>query len=213
MPSDAYGEFLDNLTDVHRLVALHRSLSGSGRGRRGLGHLTRGGLLLLCAAWERYVETVVLESGHFLTTMLPGFAALPAAVHQRVTQYANGSNTWTVADLATPAWTVVYLDAITDRTSHLHTPKHGKLKALYTNHLGVLDIGQSWGAGTNTIDAFVALRGEVAHRGGQSQYIRFSKLLNAGETIKRTVRDMDNFLSDHTRSLVVPPRRPWRRIR
>jgi hypothetical protein len=76
MPSTAYGEFKVNLTDVDRLIALHRQESGAGRGRRGLGHITRGALVLLCAAWERYVETVVSEGAGFLGTKLPVFASL-----------------------------------------------------------------------------------------------------------------------------------------
>ncbi len=67
MPSESFKEFQQNLTDVKRLVSLHNNLSrpnGTGtRGKRGLGHLTRGGIVLLCAAWERYVASRRCEEG------------------------------------------------------------------------------------------------------------------------------------------------------
>lgn len=66
MSSTAFTEYTKNLKDVHRLILLHRNLSGNDRGKRALGHLTRGGLLLLCASWERYIETVVIEGAEFL---------------------------------------------------------------------------------------------------------------------------------------------------
>ncbi len=65
MPSVAYTEYTKNLKDVHPLIVLHRNISGNDRGKRGLGHLTRGGLLLLCAAWERYIYSIHLRSAIF----------------------------------------------------------------------------------------------------------------------------------------------------
>lgn len=212
MPSTALGEFKANLTDVNRLVALHRRESGAGRGRRGLGHITRGGLVLLCAAWERYVETAISEGANFLTTKLPNAAALPANVHQKITSHANHKSTpWTVADVATPLWNVIYLDAISKRVSTLHTPKHYNLKPMYHDFLGVADIGTSWAAGVTAIDDFVGVRGDVAHQGGQSKYVKISTLVDAQARITSTVTEMDNFLSDHIRVMVTPNRRPWNR--
>ena len=53
MSSISYKEFSKNLTDVKRIVALHvreSSPAGAGApGKRALGHLTRSGIVLLCA--------------------------------------------------------------------------------------------------------------------------------------------------------------------
>lgn len=128
MPSAAYTEFHKNLTDVHRLVVLHKRESGAGRGKRGLGHLTRGGLLLLCAAWERYVETVLAEGARIVAGRLPGVTALPAKVQQKVANHANNNATaWNAAQLNTPVWVQIYADAIKHSIDRLHTPKHHKL--------------------------------------------------------------------------------------
>lgn len=213
MPSTAYSEFNLNLTDVHRLVLLHRRESGTRRGRRGLGHLTRGGLLLLCAAWERYVETVLAEGARFLAGNVSGINALPASIRQKVTNHANNNNnTWNAAQLRTPSWTQIYEDAINVRIDKLHTPKHHKLKPLFEDFLAVSDIGAAWTTGTIPIDDFVTLRGEVAHRGGQSRYIRFGHLVSLEGEVKRYAKETDNYLSNHLLALVNPQRRPWNRV-
>lgn len=213
MPSTAYAEYQKNLTDVHRLVVLHKSLSGTGRGRRGLGHITRGGLLLLCAAWERYVETVVVEAATFLTQKLPNHAALPPLPQQKVTDFANSAkNAWTAAQVSTPVWKDIYLDALQRRTNALNTPKHEMLQPIFTDFLAVPDIATLWPVPHTEVDAFVRLRGEVAHRGGQSQYIHFWQLSTFETQVSEWVKCTDNGLSDHMRTLVTPPRRPWNRI-
>jgi len=213
MPSAAYSEFNQNLIDVHRLALLHRRESGTGRGRRGLGHLTRGGLLLLCAAWERYAETVLAEGAHLVAARLPDINALPAVARQKVVNHANNNATaWTAAQLATPIWRQIYADAIGVRIAKLNTPKHYKLKPLFEDFLAIADIGAAWSTGTVPIDDFVGLRGEVAHRGGQGPYIRFGRLEGLEVDVKRYVRETDNYLSDHLRTLVNPQHRPWNRI-
>jgi RiboL-PSP-HEPN len=213
MPSEAYLEFNQNLTDVHRLVLLHRQVSGTGRGRRGLGHLTRGGLLLLCAAWERYVETAIVEGAQIVANKLPGINALPPSVRQKVQNHANNNSTvWSAAQLGTPQWGQVYIDAITRRVDKLHTPKHHKLQPIFQDFLAVADIEAAWSEGKAPIDDFVALRGEVAHRGGQSRYIHFWQLENFESKVTQYVQETDNYLSDHLRTLVNPRRRPWNRI-
>ena len=213
MPSAAYSEYLQNLKDVHRLVLLHRRESGTGRGRRGLGHLTRGGLLLLCAAWERYVETVLPVGAREVARRLPSHTALPPVPRQKVLDHVNSNgNPWTAAQLASPAWVDIYVDSMTARIDKLHTPKHFKLKPLFEDFLAVPDIGLAWTTGTTLIDDFVKLRGEVAHRGGQSRYVRFGQLEEYEIVITRYVKETDNYLSDHLRTLVNPMLRPWNRI-
>jgi hypothetical protein len=213
MPSSAYAEFEKNLLDVHRLSLLHRQESGAGRGRRGLGHLTRGGLVLLCAAWERYVESVAIEGAAFLANRLPGYGSLPAGPRQSLVNFANNQSTpWTAAQLHTPAWAAAYVDMVKLKADVLNTPKHGRLQPLFSVAFGIVDIAAAWSAGSADVDAFVTLRGEVAHRGGQSQYIRFSQLEAYEADVQRYVVETDNFLSDHIRTLVNPFRRPWNRL-
>jgi hypothetical protein len=63
MPSVALQKFERNLLkDVDRISQSHDQLNHDGLGRRGLGHITRSGVLMLCAAWELYLEELLVES-------------------------------------------------------------------------------------------------------------------------------------------------------
>lgn len=213
MPSEAYKEYSQNLTDVGRLILAHTKENAANPGRRGLGHYTRGGLLLLCAAWERYVESVIEEAARFLTSRLPNVASLPPNAQQKTRDHANNNNTpWTAADLATDRWKEVFLEALKKRTDALNTPKHANLVPLFNTFLDVPDIAAAWTSGHGLIDDFVARRGEVAHRGRQSAYVRIGHLKDVKDLILGYVTETDNFLSDHVRLLVTPNRRPWNRI-
>jgi RiboL-PSP-HEPN len=67
MPSAARALFRDKLLpDVAAIIGTHRAVNPDGQGRRALGHLTRSGVIMLCASWELYVETVIQESVEFL---------------------------------------------------------------------------------------------------------------------------------------------------
>lgn len=212
MPSVAYTEYTKNLKDVHRLIVLHRNISGNDRGKRGLGHLTRGGLLLLCAAWERYIETVLVEGAEFLCSKLTPFTDLPAGPQQNVRDYVNSNETpWTPVQLSTNDWKLIYVSAINAKVGKLNTPKHEKIKPLFTKYLALPDIGACWTKGTTIIDDFVSLRGEVAHRGREGRYIQFKLLTDHESLIKQYAIETDNQLSDHLRMLVTPNLRPWNR--
>lgn len=213
MPSDAYAEYQKNLTDVHRLVLLHGALKGTGRGRRGLGHLSRGGLLLLCAAWERYIETVAVEAVTYLARRLPSHTSLPPVPRQKLTDYVNSAkNAWTPAQLAAPTWSQIYIELVTNKTEALNTPKHRNLQPLFDQCLAVPDIANFWPMGSAEVDAFVKMRGDVAHRGGQSDYVRIAQLAELELSVTEWVQQTDNALSDHVRQLVTPHRRPWNRV-
>lgn len=213
MPSTAYNEYIKNLKDVHRLIVSHRNLSGNDRGKRGLGHLTRGGLLLLCAAWERYIETLLIEGADFLCLKLTSFTELPPLPQQKVRDYVNNNSTpFTSAQLSTIEWKNIYISTINEKVEKLNSPKYEKIKPLFNNYLNLADIGSCWSKGTTIIDDFVSLRGEVAHRGREGKYIQFKLLTKHEALIKNYATETDNSLSDHLRTLVTPCIRPWNRL-
>lgn len=213
MPSTAYNEYIKNLKDVHRLIVSHRNLSGNDRGKRGLGHLTRGGLLLLCAAWERYIETLLIEGADFLCLKLTSFTELPPLPQQKVRDYVNNNSTpFTSAQLSTIEWKNIYISTINEKVEKLNSPKYEKIKPLFNNYLNLADIGSCWSKGTTIIDDFVSLRGEVAHRGREGKYIQFKLLTKHEALIKNYATETDNSLSDHLRTLVTPCIRPRNRL-
>lgn len=222
MPSESFKEFEKNLTDVKRLVSLHNTLSRpngtGGRGKRGLGHLTRAGIVLLCAAWERYVESVLEEGAGFLASKHT-LDTLPASTKKLVQDFVNGGKSGFSAATLPANLKPVMVEAVRYKTVGspsanvfgLNTPKHKQLKPLFDSILCVTDIGNHWSKKTKPIDDFVSARGEVAHRGGQAKYVHFAVLTKAVVLVSDYVIETDNFLSDHLRGLVMPKQRPWNR--
>ncbi len=214
MPSNSYDEYHKNLRDVHRLVLLHDNLKGTGRGRRGLGHLTRGGILLLCAAWERYCEALVEEAAKYLSQHVPAITAMPAPTGQKVRDHANsGKTTWTAAQVAGSSWSNVYLDYVKIQTASLNTPKSQKLTMLFKNCLGIPDVASFWTSPTADVDAFVTLRGEVAHRGTSSKYVRIGQLQDLEALTTRLGVDTDNKVAQYLKTAAGTNRLPWNRTR
>jgi hypothetical protein len=214
MPSDSFAEYLQNLRDVHRLVLLHASLNGSGRGRRGLGHLTRGGILLLCAAWERYTESVLVESATYLRGHVPSRVAMPPNVAQNILDHANSNkNAWTAAQANGPTWGGIYSEYVQRQTDALNTPKYENLKNLFHNCIGVADVAAFWSRPSQEITDFVALRGEVAHRGSSSKYVTIADLKILEVCIKSFASETDNEVAHHLKTLSGANRLPWNRVR
>jgi hypothetical protein len=63
MPSEARKSLDDNLEDIRRLLALHATVGGKGKGRRyGLGVLNKSPVVLITAYWEAYCEDIAAEA-------------------------------------------------------------------------------------------------------------------------------------------------------
>lgn len=89
MPSQAFKDFRYNLVDTRRLVTVHGLLSGGNPGKKGLGHLTRSGVVMLCASWELYVESLLVEAVHWLTSQHADPSTLPKAVKKTLASYVR----------------------------------------------------------------------------------------------------------------------------
>ena len=61
--SRAKASFKAALGDVTNVLGFHEGIGGKGRGRRpdSLSSLNKSGIVLLCAAWESYVEAVIVD--------------------------------------------------------------------------------------------------------------------------------------------------------
>lgn len=92
MPSNALAKFESNLlVDVDRLIESHGQLNHQGMGRRGLGHITRSGVLMLCAAWELYLEEVLVESARIIIDRAASPDDLPRKVQQEIAKAVRES--------------------------------------------------------------------------------------------------------------------------
>ncbi|WP_067149957.1 MAE_28990/MAE_18760 family HEPN-like nuclease [Pseudotamlana agarivorans] len=178
MPSKSYIDFLELLEDVDSLTDTHFHLSKGKVGRKKLGFLTRSAVVMLCAAWERYNENLLLESINIILNSNIQAKDLPITIKQNISEKVklNKNNIYPI-ELADEGWRNLWLGFAINDTESLHTPNSDKLNLLFKRHLGILNYSTLWIGGSSVkIDNFIKVRGEIAHNGGKSKYVRISSL-------------------------------------
>lgn len=212
MPSAALKKFeMTMMKDVNRIIESHETLSKSTPGKKGLGHLTRGGVLLLCAAWELYLEEVLSEAVEFACGQAAAPGDFPKQVQKTIAAYVHESKHELKAlAMAGDGWKDVYQEAAQIRIDAVNTPKPGVVNPIFKKFLGVEDLSSCWHNGEQPVKDFVTARGDIAHRGSDAGYVTIKKLRDDYKPcIERTVLDTDNFLSQHLRDMFPAKNRPW----
>lgn len=213
MPSKARKQFREKLIpDVMALIEAHRKLNPTGHGRRKLGHVTRSGVLMLCASWETYIEDVLTEGVDFISQTLETPSNLPNRVKGKLSQTVkNSKHNFAVLELSGAGWKRVYHDACCHDCGALNTPKVHQVSELFLNWLGVEqnELKAAWRHDPSDLNDFVRLRGDIAHRGAGAPYVRITDLTKLKEMIDDFSVDTDRFLSDHIRE--IAGKRPWNR--
>ncbi len=136
---------------------------------------TKGGLTLLCAAWEAYIEDSAREATIFLIDNIRDPKDLPKnlrkAIAKEIKETSNDLSPW---ELAGNGWRAFIKSRFENLAmagvNQLNTPKSNKIKDLYFKTLGIEDITKSWTwemynqkITTQWIDRLVSLRGSIAH--------------------------------------------------
>lgn len=213
MPSNARKLFRDKLLpDVAALIETHRTVNPNGQGRRALGHITRSGVVMLCAAWELYIEEVLVESVKFLVAHEDLPNRLADNVKGRIAQAAKSDpHAHGALRLCGDGWKAVYVEAVKKDCAGLNTPKFGQVSELLEKWLGLppADLEGGWRTDRATLNDLVTLRGDIAHRGADAAYVRISRLGELKAESDDRVVDTDRVLSDYLFRLAG--RRPWRR--
>ena len=212
MASSAFNEFRYNVHDAKRLHQAHGVLSAATPGKKGLGHITRSGVVMLCAAWERYHEAILVEGVAYLSKEILDPNNLPLSVRKHLSAIAKQSlHELKPMELAGNGWRTLYIALATDETSSLNTPKSGKLKVIYERLAGVLDIATFWTIGAKPIDDFVSTRGDIAHNGRNSPYITAGTLKYYIEMIEAAVAEHDHKFCDYLKAASGSTYQPWRK--
>jgi hypothetical protein len=178
MPSNSYSNFQVLLKDVDMLVETHYLFSQGKVGKKKLGYLTRSAVVMLCAAWERYNENLLLESiDLILSTDLRG-SDLPSEVKKYISQKVKSSkNEIYPLELADNGWRNLWHGYALNDTELLHTPNSENLNKLFKRNLGIETYTDFWKTNSiEKINKFISKRGEIAHRGSQSTYVRINTL-------------------------------------
>lgn len=212
MASSAFNEFRYNVHDAKRLLQAHATLSAATPGKKGLGHVTRSGVVMLCAAWERYQEAVLVEGVTYLAREIRDPQNLPLNVRKHLSKIAKQSHhELKPMELAGDGWRGIYVAQAIDETSLLNTPKSEKLKTLYDRLSGVPDVSAFWSVGAQPIDNFVTTRGDIAHNGRKSPYIVAGTLAHYVGMVERAASDHDNAFCDHLKTVSGSAYQPWRK--
>ncbi len=211
MPSAAYINFLHIRIDVLKLVETHSFYTQNKPGRKSLGHLTRSAVVMLCAAWERYNEDLLLESVAYLSDSVADINHLNKVIKKTISfKVKKDQNEIKPIELAGIGWKSVWLNYARVETELLHTPKSNKLKLLFQTYLGIPDYTILWQPASATkIDDFVSDRGAIAHNGNKASYITMTKLRQYQDLIIDNVIEIDSKMASELRNMSSLPALPW----
>ena len=210
MPSLSFRSFKYNLIDVDPLRQAHTALHNGAQGRKGLGHITRSGVVMLCASWEHYCENLLRESAKYLCSQLTGPLELPKEVQKEISKAVRESNhELKPLHLSGDGWKQVYQDHANALLNALHTPKSGKLNDHFKRLLGVEKLSTSWALGENILDNFVSVRGDIAHQGRHANYVTINDLNIYRDQVRQYAVETDNAICAYLKTATDKTYKPW----
>ncbi|TSD90286.1 hypothetical protein FFK22_002205 [Mycobacterium sp. KBS0706] len=214
MPSTVLAKFEGAMMrDVDRIIDTHSTIQNGSRGNMALGHLTRSGVLLLCAAWELYIEELLVEAVRVSIDRCSTPDALPQRVRLTIADFVRESkHQLKPLQMAGDGWETIYLEVANKWVSDLNSPKSHNIDEMFLKIVGIENLSASWSHGAVAVNNFVAARGDVAHRGSDAGNIHMNVLRDTYKPqICRTAIETDNAISTYIRASYEPREYPWNR--
>lgn len=211
MPSKAYNVFRTSLLpDVDALIALHGVQKTGARGRQFLGHITRSALILLCAAWEYYVEMLACNIAEYYGAHVD-FDKLDNNTKSAFVNFLQDKNKGKLlVQCISEGWQAMLLHFVSLKIQALNTPKTDNvieiLKLVGIDLSAFLDQDNR----RTTIDDFVISRGETAHKGGSATYPIIKDVKGQRDFFVVLVQLIDNLVKAELRSKYG--KAPWQVI-
>jgi len=201
------------MLDVDRIIETHADITAGLPGNRGLGHLTRAGVLLLCAAWELYVEEVLVESVEKIIERAGSPDDLPQSVKLAISDYIRKSkHQLKPLAMAGNGWETIYKEIALEWVTALNTPKKHNIDSGFNAIVGISDLSDCWSLGPEVVNTFVGVRGDVAHRGADIGNIRIGQLRDTYKpNICTCASEMDNRLTNFIREIFRDHPLAWNR--
>jgi len=211
MPSNAYINFLHIRIDVIKLIETHTHFSNNTRGRKNLGHLTRSAVVMLCAAWERYNEDLLLECIDYVCNNMNDVNLLNKEIKKTISQKVkDDKNEIKPIELAGDGWKTIWKHYARTETELLNTPKKGNLDKLFEKYLGVVNYSAIWKDNcSQEINDFVSERGNIAHNGNKAAYIRMNTLKKYQDLVVENVIEIDSIIAEKVRLITSTVNLPW----
>ena len=211
MPSNAYKMFQKNLEQVNRLRDTYDSelSKNTNRGRRGLDHITRAGVVFLCSSFEIYFEMLLKECGTIITNELDVPSKLPKQVRKTLSKHVKENNNELSPVIFASDWKAYYHNILDWDIEKLNTPKLYNISGLLAKYIGINDVIDKTSYPFLGIDDIVSERGEIAHKLYGTEYVKREKLLEYQDTIRDAVKELDLILYRELPKIIG--HKPWRK--
>lgn len=214
MPSQAYGTFQSMRTDSLGLIRAHYAFETLvGIPPAQLGYLIRSAIVMLCAAWERYNEDLLLEAIGIAESHTPSAVDLSEEVKKTISgRVKRDKNDLSPLLLADAGWKTMWLAYATEDTDALNTPNRENLNALFKAHFGMAEYSRIWtDDGRTQINKFIEDRGAVAHNGNRARNITMEELRIYHDMVVSCAIEIDSKMGDELESRYADSRPVWER--
>jgi hypothetical protein len=226
MPSKARIKFESNADDVRRLLEIHKDLGGDKKGRRvRLEVLNKSAIVLITAIWEAYCEDLATEALQHIVDHAPDSTVLPPKLKKQIAKELKDDRhelaIWTLAD---HGWQTVLTERLTDLTQKRNfwwnSPNAKSVIELFSDALGIPNVCERWrwkkmsvNQAKTKLDAYVTLRGAIAHRGQAATGCTRKKVTDYFAHVTRLAAQTGGMVDRHVRSITglglweTPPER------
>lgn len=182
MPSNARLAFEQNLEDINNLLRYYEMVGTMFREQEvetpsGADVVLRSAIVMLVTYWEAYVEDIVSEGVAHVVKHASDPNKLPKDLRKVITtELKADKDELAVWQLAGDGWRGLATKRLAGlcetRNRSFNSPKGNQTKKFFCESLGIPDITKAWQMGIYnsekfcaTLEDFVELRGEIAHRG------------------------------------------------
>lgn len=183
-----------SLKDVDALIETYRQLNPNGKGR-SFGHITRSAVIMLCAAWEQFIEESLQTFVWLNTRFLESPQSLPKPAQKSLCQYIleKSKHELRILDIAGDGWKKEYEAMFRIEREKLHSPNSFNIDPLFECYAGIENISSKLKT-KEAIDKFVKTRGDIAHAGSRANYVRIADLKAYRNLIFRNVSIIEQLL-------------------
>lgn len=168
---------------------------------------------MLCACWELYAESLLVEALRHLSTKCESPDQLPLSVQKALAKHVReAKHELRPLALANSGWRDVLISEAQQECAALNTPKAGPLDGLFQKFLGLEKLSDSWACGGKTLNVFVSVRGDIAHQGRAASYAPLPKLRDYLSLIDTVAKETDNSVRAHLKPITPGRRQAWQVI-
>ncbi|WP_167648299.1 HEPN domain-containing protein [Mameliella alba] len=203
------------IPEVDRLIASHKEIRNGKKGPDPHNAILKSSIIFLCATWELYCESVLIESVKKIVESNTAPDNLPDALKVQLRLAVHDENVFksTPLKLAGSGWKGVLVDCVKGSCDRFNTPKPKPLDELFKKCIGLKNVSAHWTHGAEEVDKFVRLRGEIAHRGTDSRNVSRATATHYKSVISKAIRDTDDTIYDYLKKPNLLGKAPWQKTK